>query len=83
MLGRAYTKLLDKMTSVLIISNGLRFDQSRTTEVDFRPVSEFASDVDRVIGKPLKMSILQSQQLANLWNSLVDWVLGVGRAVAG
>jgi hypothetical protein len=69
----------DAVTSTPTISNVLEFEQTMmSNELDFLPSSEFATDVDMVIGRLLRLSILQSPQVAKLWNSLAEWAMGLG-----
>lgn len=46
--------------------------------LDFLPMVESASDNDMVVGRLLRLSVIQSPQLAKLWNSFADWALDMG-----
>ncbi len=85
--------LLDKVYPEAVTSSGsgggatvahvLQLEQNLTGVLDFLPLVDSATDSEIVVGRLLRLAVVQSPDLAKLWHSFGEWALSLGEKVLG
>lgn len=61
----------------------LNLEQRAAGALDFLPMVEEAGDSDMVIGRLLRLAVVQSPQLGKIWYTFAEWALALGEKVLG
>ncbi len=63
------------------VAHVLQLEQSLAGVLDFLPLMETATDSEMVVGRLLRLAVVQSPDMAKLWHSFAEWSLGLGEKV--
>ncbi len=63
------------------LSNVLQLEQNTLGSLDFLPMAESASELELVVGRLLRLSVLQSPLLEKCWHAFAEWSLQLGEKI--